>query len=376
MNILILSWRGPGHPNAGGAEQVTLQHAKSWVEAGHDVWLFTAKYKGCKRKEKVKGVNVIRAGWQFFGVQILAFFWYKIGGFLKKHPKFDLVVDEFHGIPFFTPLYAKTARLAFIHEVAKEVWKLNPWPKPFNLVPAHLGTILEPFLFRLIYKKIQFMTVSESTRNDLVGWGIPKKNITIVHSGIMLKAPSRLLAKERLKTAVYLGAISEDKGVFDAIKVFGEINRKDEDWQFWIIGKGVQDLLEKIDEIAKEYSIESKLKHWSYVGDIKKFSLLARAHVLINPSYREGWGLVNIEANAVKTPVMGYKVSGLKDSVKNGKTGILVDVSDYRSLAENTLKLVNDKDRYKKMQDNAYKWSKKFTWEKATKESLELIESL
>src|SRR3989344_3656213 len=119
MNILILSWRGPGHPSAGGAEQVTLEHAKGWVKAGHDVTLFTSFFKDAKRKDLVEGIKIIRSGRQFFEVQFRAFLWY----ILAKHHKFDLVIDEFHGIPFFTPLYVRSRKLAFIHEVAKEVWK-------------------------------------------------------------------------------------------------------------------------------------------------------------------------------------------------------------------------------------------------------------
>ena len=32
MNILILNWRDPKNPKSGGAEQVTMEHAKAWVK--------------------------------------------------------------------------------------------------------------------------------------------------------------------------------------------------------------------------------------------------------------------------------------------------------------------------------------------------------
>src|SRR3989344_3946668 len=180
MNVLILSWRGPGHPNAGGAEQVTLEHAKGWVKAGHEVTLFTSFFKGAKKEDLINGVKIIRIGRQFFGVQINAFFWYLFG----KHQKFDLVIDEFHGIPFFTPFYIRARKIALIHEVARDVWKLNPWPKPFNLIPSFFGTMLEPLIFRIFYRKIPFTTVSNSTKDDLLGWGIPKSSITVIHNGV------------------------------------------------------------------------------------------------------------------------------------------------------------------------------------------------
>lgn len=371
MNILILSWRGPGHPNAGGAEQVTFEHAKAWVEKGYKVTLFTSYFRGAKKEEEIDGVKVIRCGRQFFEVQLRAFLWYILG----RHKKFDLVVDEFHGIPFFTPLYVRARKLAFIHEVARDVWKLNPWPKPFNFIPSFFGPILEPIFFKL-YKKIPFMTVSESTMCDLISLGIPKENITVIKSGIRLTLPKKPPAKDSKNTVIYLGAISKDKGIEDALRAFVEIEAKDDTWQYWIVGRGTKEYIQKLKKIAKELGLEKKLKYWGFVSEETKFRLLAKAHVLINPSIHEGWGLVNIEANSVGTPVVGYNVHGMRDSVKNNKTGILVKRGDFRSLAESVLKLVNDKESYREFQERCKKWASKFSWEKARKESLELIERL
>src|SRR5690349_1570411 len=142
MNILIFSWRGIGHPHEGGAEYSTHEHAKGWVKLGHTVTLFTSSFENGSSHETIDGVEIIRSGAQALGVQINAFIWYIFGA----HPKYDLVIDQFHGLPFFTPLFVKTKKLGFIHEAAKEVWRLNPWPKPFNLIPALFGTLLEPFI--------------------------------------------------------------------------------------------------------------------------------------------------------------------------------------------------------------------------------------
>src|SRR6185312_6565233 len=117
MNVLILNWRDPKNPKSGGAELVTQEHAKAWVKAGHSVIWFTSCFKGAKNEEMIDGVKVIRRG-NALSVYLLAPFFY----FFSKN-KFDVVIDEIHGIPFFTPLYVKKARkTAFIHEVAGEIW--------------------------------------------------------------------------------------------------------------------------------------------------------------------------------------------------------------------------------------------------------------
>jgi glycosyltransferase involved in cell wall biosynthesis len=372
MKILIFSWRGPGHPHEGGAEQVTHEHAKAWVKVGHKVTLFTSYFDGAKVTEVVDGVEIIRKGTQIFGVQIAAFLWYVFG----KHPKFDLVVDQFHGIPFFTPLFVRTKILGFIHEVAKDVWKLNPLPFPKNIIPAVVGPIAESLVFRFLYKKTPFLTVSESTKDDLISFGIPEDSISVIHNGVTLNLPKKLPKKEKKYTAVYLGAISRDKGTGDALRVFAEINKKNPNWQFWIIGKGTEDLVDELKVQAVQLSINKKIKFWGFVSDRKKFELLAQAYVLVNPSVREGWGLVNLEANAVGTLVCGYDVPGMRNSVRHRNTGILCPLGDTKKLAENVLELVGDSKVYRKMQTNAKSWAREFTWEKSSKESLKLIENI
>ncbi len=367
MNILILSWRGPGHPLAGGAEISTFEHAKGWSKAGNKVTLFTSYFRGAKEKETLNKIDILRRGSDAFGVKFAAFFWY----LFSKHSRFDLVVDEFHGIPFFTPVYIRTKKLAFIHEVAKEVWWLNTWPKPFNYVPAIFGTLFEPWVFKLLYKNIQFMTVSESTKKDLESWGIPVTSIQVVHngvSGIAVKAK-----KESAKTAIFLGALAKDKGIEDALKAFGLIDKKENGWRFWVVGWGEKNYLSELKSMAKRLKIQKKITFWGFVGNKRKFELLSRAHVFINPSVREGWGLVNIEANVVGTPVIGYDVPGVRDSVLDGKTGYLSEFGDYNGLAENAVRLCRDISLYNSISENAVKWSKKFTWKKSVEESLKLI---
>lgn len=369
MNILVLSWRGMEHPFAGGAEISTHEHAKGWLKKGHSVTVFSSSFKGAERFKNIDGVNYIRAGRQFIDVQVRAFFWYLFG----KHSQFDIVIDQFHGLPFFTPLYVRVKKLAFIHEVAKEAWKLNQWPSPLGLLPAFLGPILEPWIFKLFYKSIPFMTVSKSTKDDLVEWGIPPNKISIIENGVSLVKIGKIPQKEKDKTVMYLGALTKDKGIEDALKVFEAIFNSDSTFNFWIVGKDNPQYKNQINNLKK---MGLKIKSWGYVSEKKKFELLARAHVLLNPSIREGWGLVVIEAASMGTPTVGYKVPGLVDSVVDGRTGILCPPGSCNDLAKSVIELLANQPKYRLMRENAILRSKNFSWEKASKESLKLINSL
>lgn len=371
MNILIFSWRGPGHPNEGGAEQVTHEHAKVWVKAGHKVTLFTSIFPKAKKEEKVDGIRIIREGTQIIWVQVAALVWY----LFKKKESYDLVIDQFHGIPFFTPLFVRTKKLAFIHEVAKEVWTLNPLPFPLSLAPKYLGPLFEPLMFQRIYQNIKFLTVSESTKKDLVEWGINSEDIKVILNGVKLDLPKKVLTRED-KTLIYLGALSKDKGIDDAIKAFSEIVKRDKSWKFWIVGGGTDEIVKEAKQLIYDLDIVDKVKFWGFVTERKKFELLSKSAIMINPSIREGWGLVNIEANSVGTPVVGYKVQGIRDSVLHNKTGLLVNKGDYKKMAMDILDLVKDPKRYGAFQENSKKWASEFSWSKSTELSLKLINNL
>lgn len=371
MKILILSWRGPGHPHAGGAEKSTHEHAKGWVKAGHNVTLFTSDYTGCKGEEIVDGVMIKRSGWQILGVHLRAFLWYVS----NKHERFDLVVDQFHGIPFFTPLFVRVKKLAFIHEVTKEVWFLNPLPKPFNLIPAIFGTIFEPYMFKFLYRNIPFMTGSDSTKKELINWGISEDNITIIHHGLEKPPLKKIPPKEKRKTLIFLGALAKDKGIEEALKTFAQINSQAEGFEFWIVGKGEENYTNLLKNKAHQLGLKGNIKFWGYISEYDKYRLLAKAHLLINPSFREGWSLVVMEAASVGTPTVGFDVPGLRDSIVNGKTGILSN-KDPKNLALKALELINDTDKYEMFRRNCISWSKKFNWGKSVRLSLKLIENI
>jgi len=371
MKILVFSWRDPKHPKAGGAEQVMHEHIKGWIEAGHEITFFSSRPKGVVANETLDGVKIIRKGSQYVTTHILAFFWYLFG----KHETFDLVVDQFHGWPFFTPLYVGPPKLAVIQEITREVWLKYRLPFGLNYILGPLGYFVEPMFF-LFYRKIPFMTGSQSAKDDLIKMGIPSKNINIVPHGVIIQEPPKNIKKLKTKTIVFFGALTKDKGIEDALRCFSLLN-KSGNYIFWVIGKPEsEEYLDFLRNKSKKLGISKKIIFWGFVSQEKKFELLKKAHIMVNPSVREGWGLVNIEANAMGTPVVAYHSAGLIDSVLDKKTGLITKSNTPKELAKLTEGLLNEDRTYKTMQGQAKKWAKKFSWQKSKNKSKKLITSL
>ncbi len=365
MKILILNWRDMHHPLSGGAEVSLFEHAKYWSKMNNEVIWFSSSFPGAKVQEVIENIQVIRRG-SHYTAHIWAFIYFTF----KKFGKVDLIVDNFHFIPFFTPLYLhKIKIIALINEIAGTIWFAN-LPKFF----AFIGFICEPFFFHF-YRNIPFITSSRSTKDELVRLGIPSRKIEIIYHGISRVKVSAVIKKEQVPTLAFLGRISMDKGITDVITAFLDAKKTVKNLTLWIIGKEEKRgmMRELLQDIPRE--IKKDINYFGFVTEEKKFQLLKRAWLLLHASQKEGWGLNVIEAATQGTPTIGYNVEGLRDSIQNGKTGILVESQNPSLLSAAILSIIVDKSKkmYKKLSSNAIIWSNNFNWSTSTKQSWNLV---
>ena len=93
-------------------------------------------------------------------------------------------------------------------------------------------------------------------------------------------------------------------------------------------------------------------------------NLIRLSWVLVNPSIREGWGINIIEGYSKGTPAIAYNVPGLRDSIINNNTGLLVEPTNSTTeLAKSIIKIINDSNLRKRLSKNALRLSHKFNWE-------------
>ncbi len=363
MKILILNWRDPKNPKGGGAEIVTLEHAKRWVEKGYEVTWFTSAFKGCERRETLNGINIIRWG-NYITVYLLAPIFYFL-----SHGKFDIVIDEIHGIPFLTPIYVRKPKIVIIHEVADSIWNyMFPWP--INII----GRFSEKFYFK-IYKNMEFLVPSKSTRHDLVQKGIPRTKINMFYCGVN-KPPLLSLQKEKNPTFIFISRLVKMKGIQNVIDSFCMIKIRLPNAKLWVVGDGDKDDVSRFKLRVRESGLLRDVIFFGRVSEKKKFELMRRAHILLHASVREGWGLVVIEAASQKTPSVVYNVGGLRDSVINNKTGIVIKNNTPLELSNQAVQLYEDKKTYKRLQRESLEWVNFLTWERSVSSSLKLIRKL
>lgn len=367
MRILILNWRDIKNPSSGGAEILTHEIAKRWVRWGHTVTQFSSAFPGTANNELIDNVRIIRKGhpdirWLFTSVHFLAFWYYQ----LHKN-EFDIVIDEIHGIPFFTPWYVKEKKIALICEVAGELWT-----KIFGPFFGLLGKKTEQFYLRYVYQNIPCLTISDSTKKDLIAHGVAVKNIVVLPMGITVPRKLSIQKKEEETTLIFVGRLSKPKGIEDAMIALGILKKKIPA-NLWVVGRGAQQYREYLERLRSDLYLEQNIVFFDFVSDAKKFELMSRAHILIHPSIREGFGLTIPEAGFVGTPVVAYNAPGVRDIVRNMENGILLGHNSPKMIANAVLTLIGDRELYRQIQDKAKQGAKKFNWDNTARAALDAL---
>jgi len=322
------------------------------VARGDTVEWFVASFEGAAAEENLDGVRIVRSGRQW---SVHAHAYRRYHG--VRQMDFDAVIDEVNTIPFFTPLWARIPSLILIYQLAREVW----WREsafPINAV----GYAVEPSYLRL-YRRTPAVTISASTEADLrhLGFSSP---ITVLPIGLEpMTVPN--VVKEKVATFLYVGRMAPSKRVHDIVEAFATYRHGGKDGMLWLVGDGDNGYLQRLRNRVQALELDSSVEFLGRLTTDEKHERMARAHGLLMASVREGWGLSIAEANACGTPAIAYDVPGLRDAVRSGETGLVVQPTP-NAMASAMAQLTSEPETYAHLAAAGRAWSATFSFDRAT----------
>ena len=139
-----------------------------------------------------------------------------------------------------------------------------------------------------------------------------------------------------------------------------------------VVGSG--DDMERLRKRAVELRVADRIRFAGYVSAERKVELLRQSWVVVCPSLKEGWGLTNIEANACGTPVVCADVPGLRDSARDGVTGLLYPHGDVAALADCLRRVLSDAELRGNLAVGGLEWAERFHWDEAARETETILE--
>lgn len=274
---------------------------------------------------------------------------------------YDVVIDEINTKPFLTPKFIKNGELvvALIHQLAREYW-FHETPFPIN----YLGYYYLENRWLKNYIDIPTLTVSESTKQDLIKLGF--KRIFEVPEGLNFSPLETVSTKETYPLIAYVGRLKRAKRPDHAVKAFELVKERIAEAELWVLGEGP--LKAELEKMACD-----GVRFFGDLPNLERRERVKRAWVLVNPSVREGWGLNVIEANALGTPCVAYDVEGLRDSIRNNETGLLVKNGRVESLADEIVKVLKNIPLRNRLSKNALNYSRQFSWDKTAETFMDII---
>ncbi|HPL01579.1 MAG TPA: N-acetyl-alpha-D-glucosaminyl L-malate synthase BshA [bacterium] len=186
------------------------------------------------------------------------------------------------------------------------------------------------------------------------------KKVQVIYNFVNIQPPAK--TPEDLKDVfgandsniiTHISNFRQVKRIEDVIRVFNKINKK-VDSKLLLIGDGPEQ--RAAHKLAVKLNVSNKIHFLGLQSSIEK--LLAISDLFLLPSEKENFSLSALEAMSCGVPVIATQVGGMAEMIDNGKDGYLFDVGDIDGMAEAGIKLLDDKDSYKKISAAAQKKAK------------------
>ena len=357
--VHFLAWRDLDDPEAGGSEVHAHEIARRWARAGIEVGFRTSYAPGLSQVAWRDGYRVIRKAGRY-----LVFPRAAISEVMGWHGDRDALIEIWNGMPFFSPLWASGLRMVFLHHVHAEMWDMT---LPPNL--ARLGRTIESRVAPPIYRGTRIVTLSESSKHELVEeLGFKSRRVSVVEPGIDARfTPHGARDDEPLVVAV--GRLVPVKRFHLLIEALVRLKPQHPRLRAVIVGEGYErpDLEAQIAAHGAETWIELPGR----IDDAALIDLYRRAWVLASTSAREGWGMTITEAAACGTPAVATDIAGHRDAVEDGVTGFLASTNE--DVTARLHELLESDDLRLRMSEAAATRAARFTWDATARGVLEVL---
>ena len=365
--VLVLNERDPMHPSAGGAEVHVAEISRRMAAMGYAITLAASGFPGAPHEQNIDGVEIRRLG------NLAAYYPRVVWTCARetRRGRFDVVVEHLNKVPFCAAAYSAVPVLAVNHHLfGRSAFLQVAWP-------IALGVVSIERLIPWVYRRVPFLAVSQSSKQDLIERGIAAEGIGILHNGIAFPQLEIKQVTDRPCRVAYLGRLEPYKRIDRMLRALAGLVDRFPSLEIVLIGRGTARA--KLERVTAELGLESRTRFTGFIGEAERDALLADARVCVCPSVKEGWGITVIEVNSVGTPVVATDAPGLRDAVRHDETGLLVADGDAEGfsarLGDAIAKVLADDALATRLSRAARDWSRRFDWDRSAEKMAEAVDA-
>lgn len=358
LRILVLADRDWTHPQGGGTGANLYYNVARWAQWGHHIRVIAGSYPGAKRYEEESPNLVVHR----MGGRATVFpraIWAASRGLGRDA---DVVFEVVNGITFLTPLWLRRPRVVLVNHPHRDLYTGEFGAR----LGRFLSMALEELPLRLLYRHAPFITISKSAGDELVSIdGIPPQHITIAYCGVE-PGPYAPGVRSESPRLLYVGRLKAYKRIEMLLDTLTALPRVTLD----IAGQG--DHGETLSYEVTRRGLESRVTVHGHVSEQTKAQLFQQAWLHVTASASEGWSLTVMEAALCGTPSVAMRAGGLRESIMDGKTGLLADSpQQFTHLIQ---QLLEDDERRERFGRAARERALTFTWDQTAETTMRVIQ--
>jgi len=376
-----------------------LEKCRHLVKNNWDVTVLAPYHHKSKKQENMEGIQVKR--FPYFWPVRLQKLTYDTGIPANLKKSFLAKIQ----LPFFllffllqTIIHSRNADIIHCHWslaglIGVLAGKLMNKKVVFMMHGAEVFVLGNHPLLRFVLKHCDYLISNSSFTEEKTLEVYPVKNHKVISPGVNLERfypqknvpglREKLNIPEKGVFILTIGKFIPRKGIeylIEAMDIL--INQKKYDNLFLRIG-GRGPLKSKYENLIHYYQLGSYIEFTGYIPDEHIPSYYTEADFFVLPSIvdekgdTEGLGVVFLEANACKTPVVGSYVGGIRDVIVNGENGYFVKEKNAEDIANKIKILNNDNELRVKMGEKGMKRVKeKFNWDTIAKEIINVYKEI
>lgn len=197
----------------------------------------------------------------------------------------------------------------------------------------------------------RILVLTELEKRDFLAYKIkPQEAIKVIPSGLEMEELVRLDRSKKEVIRQALGFTPSDKIVSlvsrleavkgpkyfieAAVKILDQIK----DVKFLVTGDG--SLRQVLEKQVRDLGLSNNIRFLGWQDN--PTSIIFISDVLVQPSLNEAVGRVILEAQAMGTAVVASRVGGIPEIIKHGSTGMLVEPTKAKQIAQAVITLLND----------------------------------
>lgn len=380
MNLLIFTT--DFKPMAGGKAEHAHRYARYFHERGHTVVTVAPHVEGCEAFDETQPYEIRRVRELPLPGPLSQLRLLSVYVELLREERFDWVYCPFwYPEGWIAALVAPftSARLAIAVHGREVLYEKDSFEARIRAQRQLLKAgMLQPPLQRWILRSADVVVAVSQWTRDAVLEAVPEGvDVRVVNNGVSPEEFADAKPIERLdgldlgdrKVLLTVARLAPRKGHDVVIKALPAIVEEHPDTVYLIAGSGGERA--SLEALAERAGVEDHVVFLGYVPDSDLPDLYATADLFVMPNRWEGtsvegFGIVFLEANATRTPVVGGNSGGVPDAVVDGVTGRLVDPYSPEAVAETINEMLSDPQSLARMGENGYeRVVSEFTWDHA-----------